>query len=112
MILISIASQFFIKIEIIYKGIQTTTPPDRRSMAIIQLNVGNMFDNIEHNEIFGQNRDHVYSVDEKVIEIKQVKQGILSFGAIYKNVLHWLHSRQTRRSTNINVDGCKIVFVL
>ena len=100
----------FNKIEIVYFRIHGTTQLDGRYISTIQLNVGDMFDNIENSEILRQTADKEYSIEDKVIEIKQVKQGVESFGTIYKNVLHWLHSRQLLDSRD--VGGCKIVFVL
>ena len=100
----------FKAIQVVYERIHFTSLLNRRMIAGIQLNAGHMFDNIQHSEIFQQNRDEEYSIDDKVIQITDIKQGIESFGTIYQNILYWLYSRQAMESTD--VDGCKIVFVL
>ena len=62
---------------------------------------------IADNAIFAQNSNQEYPVDENVIEIKQVKEGIESFGIIFRNVLNWLRARQEKFSS---IRDCQIVF--
>ena len=57
--------------------------------------------------IFFQQSDKEYPIYQNTIEIKNIKQGIESFGIVYKNVFNWLKSRQQESSSH-EINGCKI----
>ena len=65
----------------------------------------------EDEKIFIQTTTKEYAIDKQLIQIRDVKQGIESFGNIYKNVFRWLQSIQKQSPTNANaITGCKVVF--
>ena len=64
--------------------------------------------------IFAQDGDEEYPVDTRTIEIKNIRQGVKHFGAIYQNVFQWLKSMQKQSQlSNVEaenpISGCKIV---
>ena len=67
-----------------------------------------------HNDaesIFLQKSDKDYPINQKTIEIENIKQGIESFGVMFKNVFNWLKSRQGQSSGD-EISGCKIVLLI
>ena len=63
--------------------------------------------------IFAQNANEDYPIEEKVIEIKNIKQGIEHFGIIYQNVFKWLRSIQAQSNgyAATAISGYKIAFL-
>ena len=65
--------------------------------------------------MFDQTSNKEYPIDKKVIEIKNVKQGLDSFGIIYHNIVSWLRARQLQQGEKYYkeaVKDCTVLFVL
>ena len=60
-----------------------------------------------HEMIFSFFANQEYPTDKKTIEIRNIEQGIASFGVLYQNVFQWLQKALVNESNN-----CKIVFVM
>ena len=98
----------FEKIEIEFRDIQS------------KIELHEPVDGEEYNQremIFLQNSNQEYTIDLRIIEIANIKQGIEHFGIIYQNVFKWLQSIQNRSCDGaVNghnvIDGHKVVLLI
>ena len=101
----------FEKISIKYDRIYGKTVNGEHTTKI-QLQVdtdGTIVANNKNSLILKQSVTKQYSVDANVIQIKDMKKGIKSFGQVFENVRHWLHAKQESLDQQ-GVNGSKIVF--
>ena len=65
-----------------------------------------------------QNANQEYPINSKIIEIRNIKQGIEQFGSIYQNTFKWLQSIQNQwtcddvADENNAIDGHKVVLLI
>ena len=68
----------------------------------------------QHELIFTQQSSQDYPIDKKIVQIKNIQQGIEPFGVIYQNVFKWLQTIQAQSSSNaqIAISGCKVALLV